>query len=232
MSKKGNTIEYETAELYLYDYTGNYFDNNIITENKTDENFRRGLYHGYIAKSKFIASQLVESISSEKSDIFTFVCYINFKEDSPISIEFFPFSSYESFRRCTYYALSTNSQIARLDNKLTKKNIGMEYYCRNCLVAITQEYIYIGCMSKEQICSEDDYIPDIHYDSFYKIPKTLNPSFYDYTIKSFLGLALAILNGNDHFYIAAIDSVNFYEVTTQEDMEKYGIEIVNQIGQE
>lgn len=60
----------------------------------------------------------------------------------------------------------------------------------------------------------------------------LNPSFYDYTIKSFLGLALAILNGNDHFYIAAIDSMNFYEVTTQEDMEKYGIEIVNQIGQE
>ncbi len=106
------------------------------------ENFRRGLYHGVIAKSKFIASQLVESISSEKSDIFTFVCYINFKEDSPISIEFFPFSSYESFRRCTYYALSTNSQIARLDNKLTKKNIGMEYYCRNCLVAITHKYIY------------------------------------------------------------------------------------------
>lgn len=33
-------------------------------------------------------------------------------------------------------------------------------------------------------------------------------------------------------YIAAIDSMNFYEVTTQEDMEKYGIEIVNQIGQE
>lgn len=87
-------------------------------------------------------------------------------------------------------------------------------------------------MSKEQICSEDDYIPDIHYDSFYKILKTLNPSFYDYTTKSFLCLALAILNGNDHFYIAAIDSMNFYEVTTLEDMEKYGIEIVNQIGQE
>lgn len=230
--KKGDTIEYESAELYLFDYTDSYYDNNIITENKKDLNFRRGLFHGFIAKSKYIASKLDESITSDKSDIFTFVCYIDFKEDTPISIEFFPFSSYESFRPCTYHAISHNSQIVRLDNKLTKKNIGTEYYCRNCLVAITQEYINIGCMSKEQICSEKDYIPDIHYDRFYKIPKTLNPSFYDYTIKSFLGLALAMLNDSERLYIAAIDSMDFYEVTTPEDMEKYGIEIVNQIGQE
>lgn len=110
--------------------------------------------------------------------------------------------------------------------------MGFEYYCRNCLVAITKEYIYIGCMSKEHICSEEDYIPDIHYDSFYKIPKTLNPSFYDYTINSFLGLAIATLNSKEHLYIAAIDSMDFYEVTTTDDMKKYGIEIVKQIGQE
>lgn len=230
--KKVDTIEYESAELYLFDYTDSYYDNNIITENKKDLNFRRGLFHGFIAKSKYIASKLDESITSDKSDIFTFVCYIDFKEDTPISIEFFPFSSYESFRPCTYHAISDNSQIVRLDNRLTKKNIGTEYYCRNCLVAITQENIYIGCMSKEQICSEENYIPDIHYDRFYKIPKTLNPSFYDYTIKSFLGLALAMLNDSERLYIAAIDSTDFYEVTTPEVMEKYGIEIVEQIGQE
>lgn len=230
--KKGDTIEYESAELYLYDYTDNYLDNNIITEKKNDENFRRWLYQGYIAKSKFIASRLDESITSDKSDLFTFVCYIDFKEEAPISIEFFPFSSYESFRHCTYHAISPNSQIARLDKKLTKKNMGFEYYCRNCLVAITKEYIYIGCMSKEHICSKEDYIPDIHYDSFYKIPKTLNPSFYDYTINSFLGLAIAMLNDSERLYIAAIDSTDFYEVTTPDDMKKYGIEIVKQIGQE
>ena len=229
--KKGDTIEYDSAELYLFDYTDNYYDNNIITEKKNDENFRRGLYHGLIAKSKYIASKLDESIASDKSDIFTFVCYIDFKEDTPISIEFFPFSSYESFRHCTYHAISPNSQIVRLDNKLTKKNIGTEYYCRNCLVAITREYIYIGCVSKEQICSEDDYIPDIHYDSFYQIPKSLNISFYDYTINSFLGLLIATLNSKEHLYIAAIDSMDFYEVTTTDDMKKYGIEIVKQIGQ-
>ena len=229
--KKGDTIEYDSAELYLFDYTDNYYDNNIITEKKNDENFRRGLYHGLIAKSKYIASKLDESIASDKSDIFTFVCYIDFKEDTPISIEFFPFSSCESFRHCTYHAISPNSQIVRLDNKLTKKNIGTEYYCRNCLVAITREYIYIGCVSKEQICSEDDYIPDIHYDSFYQIPKSLNISFYDYTINSFIGLAIATLNSKEHLYIAAIDSTDFYEVTTPDDMKKYGIEIVKQIGQ-
>lgn len=229
--KKGETIEYESAELYLFDYTDSYYDNNIITENKKDLNFRRSLFHGFIAKSKYIASKLDESITSDKSDIFTFVCYIDFEKDTPISIEFFPFSSCESFRRCTDYALSQNSQIARLDNKLTKKNIGIEYYCRNCLVAITQEYIYIGCMSKEQICSEDDYIPDIHYDSFYQIPKSLNISFYDYTINSFLGLLIATLNGEEHLYIAAIDSMDFYEVTTTDDMKDYEIEIVKQIGQ-
>lgn len=141
--KKGDTIEYDSAELYLFDYTDNYYDNNIITEKKNNENFRRGLYHGLIAKSKFVVSQLDESITSDKSDLFTFICYIDFEKDTPISIEFFPFSSCESFRRCTYYALSPNSQIVRLDNKLTKKNIGIEYYCRNCLVAITREYIYI-----------------------------------------------------------------------------------------
>lgn len=112
--KKGDTIEYESAELYLFDYTDSYYDNNIITENKKDLNFRRGLFHGFIAKSKYIASKLDESITSDKSDIFTFVCYIDFKEDTPISIEFFPFSSYESFRPCTYHAISHNSQIVRL----------------------------------------------------------------------------------------------------------------------
>ena len=228
---KVDTIEYESAELYLFDYTDSYYDNNIITENKKDLNFRRSLFHGFIGKSKYIASKLDESITSDNSDIFTFVCYIDFKEDTPISIEFFPFSSYESFRHCTYHAISLNSQIVRLDNKFTKKNIGTEYYCRNCLVAITQEYIYIGCMSKEQICSDDDYIPDIHYDSFYQIPKSLNISFYDYTINSFLGLLIATLNSKEHLYIAAIDSMDFYEVTTTDDMKKYGIEIVKQIGQ-
>ena len=232
MCQKKGDIEYESAELYLYDYTDNYLDNNIITEKKNNENFRRWLYQGYIGKSKFIASRLDESITSDKSDLFTFVCYIDFKEEAPISIEFFPFSSYESFGHCTYHAISPNSQIARLDKKLTKKKMGFEYYCRNCLVAITREYIYIGCMSKEHICSKEDYIPDIHYDSFYKIPKTLNPSFYDYTINSILGLAIATLNSKEHLYIAAIDSTDFYEVTTPDDMKKYGIEIVKQIGQE
>ena len=56
--KKGDTIEYESAELYLFDYTDSYYDNNIITENKKDLNFRRGLFHGFIAKSKYIASKL------------------------------------------------------------------------------------------------------------------------------------------------------------------------------
>lgn len=51
-------------------------------------------------------------------------------------------------------------------------------------------------------------------------------------IKSFLGLALAMLNDSERLYIAAIDSTDFYEVTKPEDMEKYGIEIVEQIGQE
>jgi len=41
-----------------------------------------------------------------------------------------------------------------------------------------------------------------------------------------------MLNDSERLYIAAIDSMDFYEVTTPEDMEKYGIEIVNQIGQE
>ena len=71
-------------------------------------------------------------------------------------------------------------------------------------------------MSKEQICSEDEYIPDIHYDSFYQIPKSLNISFYDYTINSFIGLAIATLNSKEHLYIAAIDSTDFYEVTTKD----------------
>ena len=86
-------------------------------------------------------------------------------------------------------------------------------------------------MSKEQICSEDDYIPDIHYDCFYQIPKSLNISFYDYTINSFLGLLIAKLNSEEHLYIAAIDSMDFYEVTTTDDMKNSGIEIVKQIGQ-
>ena len=33
-------------------------------------------------------------------------------------------------------------------------------------------------------------------------------------------------------YIAAPDSLDYYEVTTVKDMEKHGIEIVDEIGQE
>ena len=87
-------------------------------------------------------------------------------------------------------------------------------------------------MSKEQICAEADYIPDLHYDSFYIIPKSLNPSFYDYTIDSSLALVFAKFDGEERIYVAAPDSLDYYEVTTPGDMEKYGIEIVDQIGQE
>ena len=229
---KDGIIEYESAELYLYDYVDNYFDNNLIAKNKKEEKFRRSLYQGFIANSKFLAAILDESITSDKPDVCTFVCYIDFNNDLPISIEFFPSSSSESFKHCTYYALSPDSPIKKIDNKLQKKNIGFEYYCRNSLAAITCGHLYLGCMSKEQICAEADYIPDLHYDSFYKIPKSLNPSFYDYTIDSSLALVFAKFDGEERIYVAAPDSLDYYEVTTPGDMEKYGIEIVDQIGQE
>ena len=95
---KDGIIEYESAELYLYDYVDNYFDNNLIAKNKKEEKFRRSLYQGFIANSKFLAAILDESITSDKPDVCTFVCYIDFNNDLPISIEFFPSSSSESFK--------------------------------------------------------------------------------------------------------------------------------------
>lgn len=59
-NKKEKIIEYDTAELYLYDYDNNYFDNNIISQKKKeDTNFRRSLYNGIIMKSEFLAGGVI-----------------------------------------------------------------------------------------------------------------------------------------------------------------------------
>lgn len=38
MPKKDGIIEYESAELYLYDYVDNYFDNNLIAKTRRKKN--------------------------------------------------------------------------------------------------------------------------------------------------------------------------------------------------
>lgn len=73
---------------------------------------------------------------------------------------------------------------------------------------------------------------DLRYNRFYKVPKNLNPSFYDICIDSNICLAIATIKNTTRRYIAVPDSLGYYEVTTVKDMEKYGIEIVDEIGQE
>lgn len=231
--KKGNLIEYDTAELYLYDYSNNYFDNNAISlKKKEDSNFRRSLYYGVISKSGFILPYLDKTVKQEGSYISSFVCYIDFEKDKPKRMEFFPNSSDDFIKHDTYYPLPSDSKIAMRDNRLEKKNIGIEYQCRNCLVAVTWEYLYLGCMKDEDIMSKEESLPDLHYDQFYKVPKSLNTSFYNFSIGSNICLVLASLNNKKRRYIAATDSLDYYEVTTEKDMEKFGIEIVDEIGQE
>ena len=232
-NKKEKIIEYDTAELYLYDYDNNYFDNNIISQKKKkDSNFRRNLYYGIIVKSEFIASYLDETISKDNSYSSSFICNIDFNKDQPKRIEFFPFSSNGFLKHCVYYPILNDSKIAKRDNQLEKKRIGLKYQCRKCLVAITWEYLYLGCMNDKDIMSQEESLPDLRYNRFYKVPKSLNPSFYDIGISSNICLAIASIKNETRRYIAAPDSLDYYEVTTVKDMEKHGIEIVDEIGQE
>lgn len=183
-------------------------------------------------KSEFLAPYLDDTASKDNSYLSSFICYIDFNKDQPKRMEFFPFSSNGFLKHCVYYPILNDSNIAKRDNQLEKKRIGLKYQCRKCLVAITWEYLYLGCMNDKDIMSQEDSLPDLRYNRFYKVPKSLNPSFYDIGISSNICLAIASIKNETRRYIAAPDSLDYYEVTTVKDMEKHGIEIVDEIGQE
>ena len=46
-------------------------------------------------------------------------------------------------------------------------------------------------MNDKDIMSQEDSLPDLRYNRFYKVPKSLNPSFYDIGISSNICLAIA-----------------------------------------
>ena len=226
-----NEIEYDSAEMYLFDYTGNYYDNNWIRKKKEDEHFSRNLYSGFMMYSEFLLSQLNDSEPPIDKLVFNFICYINTKDGCPFSIEFFPIVPTGSFKHCTYYRMAENCQIIKIDNLLKKKFIGFKYQCRRCLVAVTWEYLYLGNMEKSVLWSDKEQIPDIKYKSFYKIPKALNTSFYDYNINSNLCLLVASFKEGERKYIAAPDSLDYYDITTEKSMKTYGIKLVDRIDQ-
>lgn len=87
-------------------------------------------------------------------------------------------------------------------------------------------------MNDKDIMSQEESLPDLRYNRFYKVPKSLNPSFYEIGIYSNICLITASIKNETRRYIAAPDSLDYYEVTTVKDMEKYDIEIVDEIGQE
>lgn len=234
--KTSKGIEYDTAELYLYDYTSNFYDNNLIRQRKESSRFRKLLYKGTLMLSRFVLPYFDDTYPIDNKNTNNFICYIDFNEKGlPMSIEIFPITINSYLGKCTLYPISEKSQLAQIDNKCNRTNIGFQYKARRSLVAITQEYLYLGVLTKEEICSNEEYLADKEYDKYYKVPKILNDTFWDFKMSSNICLIVASFKDGDRYYIAAPDSLDYYDITKlEETKEKYGVEIklVTQIEQE
>lgn len=228
LCKKTNKgIEYDTAELYLYDYTSNFYDNNLISQRKEEEKFRKQLYRGTLILSNFLLPYFDDTYPFDDKSNNNFICYIDFnKKGQPICIEIFPVTSDSYLKKCILYPIPEKSQLALFDKKYNRINIGFQYKARRSLVAITQEYLYLGYLTKEEICSDEEYLEDKEYDKYYKVPKILNETFWGFNMTSNICIAVASFKDGDRYYIAAPDSLDYYDITTLEKTEeKYGVEI-------
>lgn len=228
LCKKTNKgIEYDTAELYLYDYTSNFYDNNLISQRKEEEKFRKQLYRGTLILSNFLLPYFDDTYPFDDKSNNNFICYIDFnKKGQPICIEIFPVTSDSYLKKCILYPIPEKSQLALFDKKYNRINIGFQYKARRSLVAITQEYLYLGYLTKEEICSDEEYLEDKEYDKYYKVPKILNETFWDFNMTSNICIAVASFKDGDRYYIAAPDSLDYYDITLLEKTEeKYGVEI-------
>ena len=220
-------IEYDTAELYLFDYTSNFFDDKLISQRKKEEKFRRQLYRGSMCLSRFLIPYLDDSFPSDPKNICNFICYIDFNDKGqPVCMEIFPMTSNGYLRKSTLYPIPEKSQLAQLDKKMERKNTGFRYKARRSLVAITTEYLYLGRLTKEEICSDEEFLEDKRYDEFYKVPKILNDTFGDFKMTSNISIAVASFEDGDRYYIFAADSLDYYDITDLEKTkEEYGVEI-------
>lgn len=220
-------IEYDTAELYLYDYTSNFYDDNLISQRKNEERFRKQLYKGLLCLSSFVKPYFDESFPFDTKTINNFICYIDFNDKGQaVCMEIFPMARNGNLRKCVLYPISEEKQLAQIDKKVKRTNTGFQYKARRSLVAITQEYLYLGRLTKEEICSDEEYLDDKKYDEFYKVPKILNDTFWDFKMTSNISLAVASFEDGDRYYIAAPDSLDYYDITDLEKTkEKYGVQI-------
>lgn len=225
--RKSKRIEYDTAELYLYDYTSNFYDNNLISQRKKEEKFRKQLYKGVLCLSRFMIPYLDGSPHFDTKNMSNFICYIDFDDKGqPMRLEIFPMTPNGYLRKSVLYPISEESQLAQIDKKMERINVGFQYKARRSLVAITQEYLYLGRLTKEEICSDEEYLEDKKYDEFYKVPKILNDTFWDFKMTSNISIVVASFEDGDRYYISASDSLDYYDITDLEKTkEKYGVEI-------
>lgn len=234
--RKSGRIEYDTAELYLYDYTSNFYDNNAISQQKEDGKFRTQLYKGVLCLSRFAIPYFDDSAPFDTKNINNFICYVDFNEKGqPVRMEIFPVTQNGYLKRSILYPVPEESQLAQIDKKGERINTGFQYKARRSLVAITQEYLYLGRLTKEEICSDVEYLEDKKYDEFYKVPKVLNDTFWGFKMTSNINIVVASFEDGDRYYIAAPDSLDYYDITNlEETKEKYGVEIqlVNKIEQD
>lgn len=168
-----------------------------------------------------------DSFPFDTKTINNFICYIDFNDKGQaVCMEIFPMTRNGNLRKCVLYPISEELQLAQVDKKVKRTNTGFQYKARRSLIAITQEYLCLGRLTKEEICSDEEYLEDKKYDEFYKVPKILNDTFWDFKMTSNISLAVASFEDGDRYYIAASDSLDYYDITDLEKTkEKYGVKI-------
>lgn len=143
----------------------------------------------------------------------TFFSYLEFNEDdSGLSFEaedeqkeWFKVSRLiRSAHEKLFQGILSDSSIRRVNEYADD-----DYDFTMLLAAITQEYIYIKLGESQ----------------YYKVPRSLNDVLYDVQFGDNVGL----LTFSNETYVAFDDKNLYYDVSSEEKMREYGIEIVNDI---
>ena len=213
-------------------------DDNRLAELKfCSDNFRKNLYQGFLATSHTIET-LLDGNDDGQDDTVHFICRLFSNEANQIyKIAFYPISiTKNNILPTVLYRQKEMSELAVLDKQMEqngrKVNIGLEYYVRKCLAAMSAEYLYLAKIGKDDICSEEPVLDCLKCDKFYKVPRWINRSFVEMGMDGDIAVVYAKKGGQERYYIGSPNTLDYYDVTTPKKMEENGIEIVDSIRQD